>query len=439
MIADLGIEMMTLIIFASLFIFLALGVPVGFALGSITILFTLFFWGPQGLGNIPLVVHNQMSPTLLAIPLFLLMANVLERSGIADALYEAIYRWTSGIPGGLAIGTVLICAVYGAMSGVSGAATVSMGIVAIPSMRKRNYSKHLAAGAVAAGGVLGIVIPPSVIMILYASIVQVSVGGMFFGGIIPGVMIAIMHGVFIFIRCLRNPDLGPAVPVEERFSFAEKLESLRHLILPGILIFVVLYSIYAGITTPTEAAAVGAVGAFICAAFHKRLSIKMFQEATRRTLGLSVMIMWIVFGASMFNALYISIGGRAFVVNILAGLDLSPWLIVIGMQVVLLILGMIMDDYAVVMLAAPIFSPVVVALGFDPIWFGVLFILNMQMAYLTPPYGFNLFYLKGVVQKDISMGDLYRAVVPFLLVQLIGLILVMLFPFLITWLPSLIL
>lgn len=439
MVADLGIEIITLIVFVTLFIFLALGVPVGFALGAVTIIFTIIFWGPKGLSNIPLVVHNQMSPVLLAIPLFLLMANVLERSGIADALYEAIYRWTSAIPGGLAIGTVLICAVYGAMSGVSGAATVSMGIVAIPSMRKRNYSKHLAAGAVAAGGVLGIVIPPSVIMILYASIVQVSVGSMFFGGIIPGIMIAILHGIFIFIRCLRTPSLGPVIPVEERFTFTQKLQSLKLLILPGILIFVVLFSIYAGITTPTEAAAVGAVGAFICAAFNRRLNLEMFKESTRRTLGLSVMIMWIVFGASMFNSLYIAIGGRAFVVNILAGLDLSPWLIVIGMQLALLLLGMIMDDYAVVMLAAPIFSPVVVALGFDPIWFGVLFILNMQIAYLTPPYGFNLFYLKGVVQKDITMGDLYKAVFPFVLVQLLGLILVMVFPFLITWLPSLML
>ncbi len=435
----MGIEVITLLLFTSLLFLLAIGVPVGFALGSLSVVFTVLLWGPAGLGNIPLVIFRQASPVLLALPLFLLMASVLERSGIADALYEAIYRWTDFLAGGLAMGTVLICTIFAAMSGVSGAATVSMGLIAIPSMLKRGYNKHLATGSVAAGGVLGIVIPPSVIMIIYASITRVSVGRLFFGGIVPGVLIACMHMAYIGMKCARNPELGPPVPPEERVNVSEKLTSLKSLILPACLILLVLGVIYLGVATPTEAAGIGAFGAFVCAAVYGKLNWKLVNGAIRSTLKITCMVMWVVAAATIFNSLFIAVGGRDLIITVMAGLGVSPWIILIGMHIFLFFAGMVMDDYAIVMLAAPIFAPVAVALGFDPIWFGILFILNKQMSYLTPPYGFNLFYLKGIVPKGISMGDIYRSVIPFIVIQAIGMVLVMLFPKLATWLPSLLL
>ena len=429
------IEIITLLMFLSLFVLLGLGVPVAFALGAISIVFTIYLWGPQGLSNIPLVIYSEIGTGLLPIPLFLLMASVLERSGIADSLYEAIYRWTSNTPGGLAMGTVLIGTIFAAMSGVSGAATIAMGLVAIPSMLKRNYSKHLAIGSVAAGGVLGIVIPPSVIMIIYATVVRESVGALFFSGIVPGVMIALMHMIYIRVQSARDPHYGP--PIGESIPLKEKIASLKSLILPIILIFTVLYVIYGGVANPTEAAGIGAFGAFVCAAVNKRLNMGLVNESIRSTLGLVCMIIWIVACASIFNSTYVAVGGRELIVGAIEGLDISPFAIIILMHVILFLMGMVMDDYAVVMLAAPIFHPVVVMLGFDPIWFGLTFILNKQMSYLTPPFGFTLFYLKGIVPKNVNMADIYRSVIPFVLIQALGLILVLAFPALATWLPSL--
>lgn len=433
----MGIEQITLLLFAALFFFLIIGTPVAFALGGVAIVFTYFLWGPQGLANVPLVLYSQMSPSLLAIPLFLLMANVLQRSGIADELYEAIYRWSGGLPGGLAIGTVAICTIFAAMSGVSGAATIAMGLVAIPSMLKRGYSKQLAIGSVAAGGVLGIVIPPSVIMIIYATLVRVSVGQLFFSGILPGVMIAVMHMIYIGIRSGFSKSYGPPLPAEERFSWKEKIVSLKMLILPILLIFSVLGAIYGGVATPTEAAGVGAFGAIICAIVNRKFNLKLVNESVRSTLSIVCMIMWIVGSAAIFNSVYVAVGGRDLITSFVTGLDVSPYMILIFMSLTLFFLGMIMDDYAVVMLAAPIYSPLIVALGFNPVWFGCLFILNMQMAYLTPPFGFVLFYLKGIVPKGVTMGDIYLAVIPFIIIQALGVALVIIFPQIALYLPSL--
>ncbi len=433
----MGIEQITLLLFAALFFFLIIGTPVAFALGGVAIVFTYFLWGTQGLANVPLVLYSQMSPSLLAIPLFLLMANVLQRSGIADELYEAIYRWSGGLPGGLAIGTVAICTIFAAMSGVSGAATIAMGLVAIPSMLKRGYSKQLAIGSVAAGGVLGIVIPPSVIMIIYATLVRVSVGQLFFSGILPGVMIAVMHMIYIGIRSGFSKSYGPPLPAEERFSWKEKIVSLKMLILPILLIFSVLGAIYGGVATPTEAAGVGAFGAIICAIVNRKFNLKLVNESVRSTLSIVCMIMWIVGSAAIFNSVYVAVGGRDLITSFVTGLDVSPYMILIFMSLTLFFLGMIMDDYAVVMLAAPIYSPLIVALGFNPVWFGCLFILNMQMAYLTPPFGFVLFYLKGIVPKGVTMGDIYLAVIPFIIIQALGVALVIIFPQIALYLPSL--
>jgi len=433
----MSIEIITLLIFGTLFLLLALGVPVAFGLGAVGVGFTILLWGAPALFNMAVVIFKNMSSAvLLAVPLFLLMANFLQHSGIADTAYETAYRWMGPLRGGLAMGTVAICTMFAAMSGVSGAATVTMGLIAIPSMLKRNYNKLIAVGCVAAGGVLGIVIPPSVIMILYASFTRESVGGLFFGGIVPGVIVAILHMSYIGIRSYLQPNMAPAIAPEDRVSWREKFVSLRAIILPILLIILVLGSIWTGAATPTEAAGVGALGAFICAAIYRRVNWQMLNDSIRTTLRITCMVMWIVAAATAFNSLYVAVGARELVTELILGLEVNRWFILVGMQLTLFFLGCIMDDYAIVMLAAPIYVPIIKILGFDPLWFGILFILNMQMAYLTPPYGFNLFYLRGIVPKGITMGDIYRSIVPFVAMQGIGLILVMIFPQLALFLPN---
>jgi len=433
----MSIGLVTMLLFGSLFFLLALGMPVAFALGSVVAIFAYLLWGVEALYIIPTQVLGEMSsPILIAVPLFVLMAHVLQRSGIADDLYETMYLWMGGLRGGLAMGTVLIGTVFAAMTGGTTPGTLTMGLIALPAMLKRNYNKTIAVGCISAGGVLGIVIPPSVIMILFATLTKLSVGWLFFGGVVPGFLIAGMHVTYIGIRSFLQPHLGPAIPHEERASLREKLTSIKSVALPISLIILVLGSIYTGAATPTEAASIGALGAFVCAVIHHRFTKRMVFEAIRGTLKLTGMIMWILAGATCFNALYIGLGGQRLIIEIISGLGVNPWVILIGMQLSLFFFGMIMDDYAIVMLCGPIFTPIIIALGFDPHWFGILFVLNMQMAYLTPPFGYNLFLMKGIVPKGITMGDIYRSIVPFVIIQALGLALVMIFPQLALWLPS---
>ena len=434
----------SLVMFGCLLLLLTTGLHIVFVIGTVAIIAGLFLLGHQGLYLVAGVMYDQWtSETLLALPLFLYSAAILERSGIGDIVYGTVHRILGTLKGGLASGTVLICTAFAAMVGVSGAATVSMGLIALPSMLRRGYNKHIAIGCVAAGGVLGIVIPPSVIMILYASIVRESVGGMFFGGVVPGLIIASLHITYITIRSYLNPKLAPPIPLEERVSFKEKVVSLRTIILPFLLIVLVLGVIYTGTATPSEAGAIAAVGSLIIAAILHRLNWTSFKGSGIATFRLLGMIFWILAAATLFNSVYITTGAREALMTAILGLEVNRWFIIIGLQLTLLVFGCIMDDYAVVVLCAPIYAPLVISLGFDPLWWGILFILNMEMAYLTPPYGFNLFYLRGVVPQirseipeDISMTDIYRGVLPFLVTQGLGLILVMIFPFLALWLPS---
>jgi len=434
----MSIEFTTLLFFSSLFSLIFIGVPVAFALGGVSVVFITLFLGTNALFMIPVIVFKQMNPILLSIPLFLLMANMLESSGIAEDLYEGMYRSLGSLKGGLAIGTVLIGTIFAAISGITGTATVTMGLIALPSMLKRGYNKHIAAGCIMAGGALGIVIPPSVDMIIYSSATGESIGKLFFGGLGPGILIAAMHMLYIGIKSALKPNLCPAVPKEEQVSFKEKLQYLKPIAGPIGLIFIVLGVIYAGVATPTEAAAVGAVGVFVLSALNKkrRLNSEMVKSAIYRTIKLTCMVMWIVAAASCFNSCFIALGARDLIVKLIVGANMNRWIVLIVMQLTIFILGMVMDDYAIILLAAPIYAPIIKSLGFDTLWFGILFILNIEAAFLTPPYGFNLFYMKGIVPKDITTIDLYKSVVPFVIIQMIGLILVMIFPSIATWIPS---
>lgn len=426
---------LTIIVFGLLVLLLCLGVPISFALCGLATLGIFFIWGPKGLYLMFNTAYGESTNfLLLAIPLFVFMANMLKFSGMGDQLYEVVYRWMGRIPGGLAMGTVVICALFAAMAGISSVATISMGLIALPSMIKRNYHKNLAMGSIAAGGALGILIPPSIIMILYGAVAEVSIGKLFIGGIIPGILLCLIFIIYIFFRTLINRDLAP--PVQEKYSFKQKIEVLRGVILPILLVFLVLGVIYGGVCTPTEASAVGAFGAVFCAIVYRKLTWSNLKTALWDTMKLNAMVFWIIIGALSFSHFLAYAEIQDLIHETIMALKVSPWLILLSMQLVFFILGMFLDPAGIIMLTTPIFVPIVTALGFDPLWFGILFVINMEMAYITPPFGFNLFILKGVVPPNISMTDIYRSIVPFVVLQAICLILVMVFPELALWLPS---
>lgn len=436
----MSIELTTIILFSALIIFLALGLPLAFVLGGVGVVGCYFLWGSKGLFMAAAQAYGAMGKfTLLAIPLFIFMAMILERAGVADDLYTMMHRWMGPLRGGLAIGTVLICTIFAAMAGISGAATVSMGLIALPAMLKRGYDKIIAMGCISGGGALGILIPPSVPMILYATLTGESIGGLFAGGVFPGILLSILFILYIAIRCFLQPNLGPALPKEERASWREKFVSLRAVILPIMIIIMVLGSIYSGVCTATEAAALGCLGAFISAAVYRKLNWTLVKESCYRTANLTAMIIWILIGAYCFTSIYTGTGAHELMEKILLSIPGGKYAILITIQAVFFVLGCILDPAGIIMICTPVFIPVIKSLGFDPLWFGVLFIMNMEMGYLTPPFGFNLFYMKAIAPPGVTMGDIYRSIVPFVALQGIGLALVIIFPEIALWFPRVIL
>lgn len=429
--------LVTLILFGCLFLYLALGLPLAFVLGGVGMIGCLILWGPSGFMIASSQGYAAMGKfTLISIPLFVLMAMILERSGVAEDLYTMMHNWLGSLAGGLAIGTVIICTIFAAMAGISGAATVSMGIIALPQMLKRNYEKKMVMGSIAAGGALGILIPPSVIFILYGVLTGVSIGGLFMGGVLPGLLLAGLFIIYIGIKCWRNPRLGPPIPVEERASRQEKIASLKAVAFPAAIIILVLGGIYFGVCTPSEAAALGVLGAVVSAAFYGKLTWGLIRESVFRTAKLSGMIIWILIGAYCFTAIYQASGAGNLLTRLMMAIPGGPYAILATMQLTFFVLGCVLDPAGIIMICTPAFLPVVQALGFDPLWFGVLFCVNMEMAYLTPPFGFNLFYMKAVAPEGTTMGEIYRAIVPFVVLQAIGLCIVILFPGLALWLPG---
>ena len=435
----MSIELITLLLFIVLFALIFLGVPLAFALGSVAIIFSYFLLGPKSLYLLTSRTSGAMfNYVMLAVPLFMFMANVLERSGLADDLYHAFHIWMGPIRGGLAIGTVLICTAMAAMSGVSAAAVLTMGIIAVPAMLKRGYDKSMVLGATMAGGALGQLIPPSVLMVVYGGMAGVSVGKLFMGGVFPGLLLSGLFILYIAVRSFIQKDVAPALPLEERrqITWRMKFVALKAIVLPALLIVGVLGSIFQGVATPTEAAAIGAFGSIICGLIYGRLSWEVIKVACLNTLKSSCMVMWIMIGSLLFVSFYFGVGGADFVKDTLVGIKLSRWVIILGMQLVIFILGCLMDPAGIVMLCTPLWIPVIKALGFDPLWFGVLFIVNLEMSYLTPPFGYNLFYMKSIAPEGVTMADIYRSVTPFVALQAVGLALCMIFPEIITWFPG---
>jgi len=426
-----------LIMFGSLLLLLAMGLPVTFVLGGVAVMTILLVWGPHALA---ITAQNAWGTmlfyTLIAIPLFLFMAMILKASGIAEELFRSVRLWFGRVPGGLAIGVVLICTLIAAMTGLASTGVVTMGVLVLPIMLKLGYNKTIAIGPIMAGGALGFLIPPSVIFIIYGALYSVSIGRLFLGGLIPGLILATLYILYIGTRCYFQPNLGPPLPPEERVSLKQKILSLKSIFLPMVLIMAVLGTIFLGICSPTEAAAAGAVGAMVCSAINRRFNWAMVREAAYSTFRTTGMVMWILIAAYAYKAVFIGVGGPGIVGSFVSGLDVPPIFIIGLMQISYMILGCFIEELPILLITMPAYYPIVVGLGYDLTWFGVLFIVNMQMAFLTPPFGFCLFYMKGVAPPGVSMGDIYRSVLPFIPLQLIGLLLVMFFPQLALWLPD---
>lgn len=433
---DLDPLTITSIMFLSMLALMALGAPLAWALMISGMGSAYMIFGNGGLDLLISATYGAMDNFLLvALPMFIFMGLVLQRSGITDDLFEMIHKLMGRLPGGLGIGTVIICALIAAMAGVSGAATVSLGIIALPAMLSRGYDKRLVTGTIMAGGALGFLIPPSVLMIIYAFLSRDSVGKLFAAGLMPGLMLAGIYICYILIRCRINPRLGP--PAEEQFTGLEKIKSLRFLIAPGLLIATVLGCIIGGITSPSEASAIGAFGALLIAGLQRRLSWDMLRYVMLSTAKLMGMLMWITIAAVFFSKIYVGVGAGMVVGELIEDFDLSPNLVVIAMLATYFLLGMFLDDFAIVFITVPLFVPIITELGFDSTWFAVLFILSMQSAYLTPPFGYNLFYMRSVAPPDITITDIYWAAIPFVCLQILGLALVFTFPQIALWLPGL--
>jgi len=432
----MSIEWITLLIFGSMVLVMFMGLPVAFATGVVGIIFTAIFQGPEAVNIVPTRIFGLMTNYLLdAIPLFILMANILERSGIIEDIYMMVYHWLGWLKGGVATATVAACTMMAAMAGVVGATEVTMGMIALPQMLNRKYDKLMALGVILAGGTLGILIPPSVMLIVYGMVDNSSIGQLYAGAFLPGFLLAGLYIVYVTIRCYLNPKMGPPVPREERLDWKGLIRVAVPIIPGGILIFLVLGTIIIGVAAPTEAAGVGCLGAWIIGVIKGRMSWKSLVEAAVNTIKATGMVMWTMFGANVFIALYIMVGGGDFVSNMLLGSGLGKWTVIWIMMIIVIFLGCFVDWVGILMLAIPLFGPIIRKLGFDPVWFGVLMAVNLQMSFLTPPFGMSLFYLKSVAPPDCTTVDVWKSAFPFLALQFLGLVLCMYFPDIILWAP----
>ena len=429
-----------------------LGLPLSFVTGGLACVFLFIFGDAEALNIIPSRLYPLMTDyQLTAIPMFIFMASMLERAGVIEELFDMVYKMLGGLRGGLASSTVIASTLLAAMCGVIGATEVTMGLIALPAMLKRRYDSTIACGSILAGGTLGILIPPSILAILFAVVAQQSVGELFIGAVIPGLLLSAMYIAYISLRCGLNPALGPALPPEERVSNIEKFRLLKNLAAPLALVTIVLGIIFTGVATPVEAAGVGSFGAMVVSAMHRRLTFTNLRAAAISTMKVTGMVLWIIFGATLFVGFYIFNGGQEFVNRTLLELGLGPYGILLLMMIILVVLGMFLDWVGILLLAVPIFVPLMKTLTFDgvfglpgvsaeelPLWFGVVYMINMQMSFLSPPFGYALFYLKSVAPPGVTMAQIYRSSLPFLGLQATGLALCIIFPELILWLPRMV-
>jgi len=433
-------ELIALLMFSSMMLLLLTGQRVFGAIGFVATASALLLWG-QGGSEVPFTATITLMNwyPLLTLPAFVFMGYMLSESGIASDLYRMFHVWAGPVRGGLAIGTICLMVVISAMNGLSVAGMAIGASIALPEMLRRGYDKIMVTGVIQAGSSLGILVPPSVVLVLYGMISRQPIIELWLAGILPGLMLAGLFVLYIVGRCYFQPSLGPALPVEERnVGWAEKFRLLRAGLLPLAIFFLMFGLFIMGVTTLTESASVGATAATVAAAVTRRLTWKVLEDTMRKTLGISCMFMWIILAALAFGAVFDGLGaGRAIENLFLDEWGLSPWEILILMQLSFILMGTFLDDTAMLVIVAPLYVPLVISLGFNPIWYGVLYTITCQIAYMTPPFGYNLFLMRAMAPPEISIGDIYRSIGPFVIVMVIGLALVMIFPEIAMFIPDL--
>ncbi len=432
-------DYISLLMFPVMIVSVFIGFPVAFCLMGIGL-----FFGIAGFGfNLPAMLIRRVygmadNYVLAAVPLFIFMGGMLARSGIAKRLYEAISIWTGGLRGGLAISTILMCTIIAACTGIIGASEVMVGVMAIPAMLKRNYNHPLICGTICAGGALGTLIPPSVVTVVYGPAAGISVGRLLISTILPGLLLSGIFIAYIAIRSGLTPDYAPGVPPEEtRIPLKEKIKITAAGMLPSLALIVsVMGSIVLGWSPPTEAAALGAFGSIILTIAYRNFTLKALKETVIMTLKITSMMMTILVGGSIFSGVFLGIGGGEATEKILSALHLSPWGVLILFLGIIYIAGFILDWASILLVFVPIFSPIINKLGFDPVWFGTLFIMMIQTSYLTPPMAPAIFYLRGIAPPQISTNEIFQGIVTFMLLQLLGVTIVTIFPQIALWLPA---
>ena len=432
-------EAIALLMFSTLMLMLLTGQRVFGAVGFVAAAASMLLWGNGGYEmpfNASIVLLNWYP--LLTLPLFIYMGYMLSESGIAGDLYKMFHVWMGPLNGGLAIGTIFLMVAISAMNGLSVAGMAIGTSIALPEMLKRGYDKKMVTGVIQAGSSLGIMVPPSIVLVLYGMIARQPVSQLWMAGVFPGLLLAAMFMIYIAIRCKLQPELGPVLPIEERdMEWGEKVRLLGAGVLPLIIIFSVTGLFVMGVTSLVESSAVGAAAATLAALAKKRLTRKVMDDTLHKTLAVSCMFMWIILAALCFGAVFDGLGAvHAIEKLFLDTWGLSPWGVLIMMQVSYIIMGMFLDDTAMLVIVAPLYIPLVKSLGFNPIWYGVLYTVTCQIAYMTPPFGYNLFLMKAMAPKEISLVDIYRSIIPFVIIMCIGLGIVMAFPEIALWLPQ---
>jgi tripartite ATP-independent transporter DctM subunit len=432
----MSIEIATYLIIFAIFGLLILGLPLAYVTGLVAAIFTLGWFGPMA---VPLVASRMFGfiteYSLVAVPMFVFMAGLLDRSGLARDLFNSMRFFAGRLPGGVAVQTLVVAFFLAAISGIIGGEIVLLGLLALPQMLRLGYDKRIAIGVVCAGGSLGTMVPPSIVLIIYGLIASVSIADLFKASVVPAFLLMSCYMIYVVVMCTRYPQMGGAhVEQDARTPRLTVGEAFRGMFYPVAIAGLVLGSIYGGIASVTEAAAMGALGVLFAVIVRGEFSVKLLQGSLTQTLETCGMIVWIGIGAACLVGVYNLMGGNRFVSSAISGLDVAPFVIILVMMLIFLVLGMILDWIGIAMLCLPIFVPIVVQLGYDPVWFGILFAVSMQVSYISPPFGPAAFYLKSVAPPDISLTDIFRSMVPFIIIQLFVLGLLLYVPAISTWL-----
>ena len=425
-------EILAIVLFVCIFILILSGYPVAFTLGGLSILFGLAFLGPDFFNFLPSrIMGTVTNVVLLAVPLFIFMGIMLEKSGLAESLLETMAMLFGTVKGGLAISVVIVGALLAASTGIVGATVITMGLISLPTMLKRGYSPELATGTIAASGTLGQIIPPSVVLVLLGSVLNVSVGDLFAAALIPGLLLVACYIAYIVIYSLLYPSKAPSMPAEEIAAFRGEgffLRVFKAFLLPLLLIAAVLGSILAGVASPTEASAIGALGATLLTIIQGKFSWSVLKEVMQETTHLTTMVFIILIGATTFALVFRGMGGDDYLIDLIEGANLSPMAFLFLVMVVVFIAGFFIDFIEIIFIIVPVVAPIFVNYDMNLVWIGILLALNLQTSFLSPPFGFSLFYLKGVAPPGVTTQHLYRGIIPFVLIQVVFLVVVILFP-----------